>query len=728
MENQDSTYFYPRQISARLIEEAEKRKIRMLCGVKRKFLTVTQLQEIYIILSSFMMGRAVLFGELAPFALAYWTIVYREKRKSGFGAALMLLAGSATVGFLPETIILFIGMLLVTLIERFTKVRGRKGFPLPLLSVFALIVSHGFFLLLNSFVLYDLFLFVMEIILIVPVTIFLSLGTALVWSEKREVPYKQEEIIGGLFLFVFLLLGLVEGPSWALFFQEVIPKTTVLVLAYFYGGALGAVAGLILGLFLCIGTQNFFYVSLLSFAGLLGGIFRGTGRAGAAAGYLTGIFLYALYVGGVERFFFFLPQGLAASLVFLLLPMGLLSWVNNFSPAFSLLTRSGEADEEIRSATSGKLKDLAQVFKSIALAFKEVARGEDEGEVENKVSRALIEETCRSCASYNTCRQEGFFYREDIFKEMLTKVGSGKITMRDLPFSLRKKCRYLGRFLKTVNSKREREMIEVLGRDCLREGKVVMAGQMEGIATIVNEFADEIKLKTDRIAIPGKYYNYTVEIGVAQLAKDGEEVSGDYYSLLSLKEGKQVIILSDGMGSGEKAKKESKATVCLLEEMLEVGLPRNLIFKTVNTVMQFRSGEETFATVDLAMLDLQEGRMELCKIGAAPSFIKRGQQVKELNGTSLPLGILAEVNMEIKKEKLENEDILIMVTDGISEAGVRVDGFSSWIKKNLLEKNTLHPQLIADSLLEEACVRNRGYSLDDMSVIVCKIIDLNMVS
>ena len=671
-----------------------------------------------------MMGRAVLFGELAPFALAYWTIVYREKRKSSFGAALMLLVGSATVGFLPETIILLTGMLLVSLVEKLTKDRGIKGLPLPVLSVFALIVSHSFFLLLNSFVLYDVFLFLMEIILIVPVTIFLSFGTALLWSGEREEVYRQEEIIGALFLFVFLLLGLAEGPSWAVFFQEVVLKTAVLVLAYFYSGALGAAAGLILGLFLCIGTQNFFYISLLSFAGLFGGIFRGTSRAGTAAGYLTGIFLYTLYIGGVEKFFLFLPQGLVASFVFLLLPVGLLSWVNNFSPAFSLLTGSSEADERVRCDTAGKLKDLSQVFKSIALAFSETARHEDECEFENKASRVLIEEGCRSCASYNNCRQEGFFSKDEIFRELLAKTGSGKITMRDLPFSLRKKCRYLGRFLKTLNSRRERQIMEAIGRDCLREGKAVVAGQMEGVAAIVNELADEVKLKIDRVEIPGKYYNYTVEIGVAQIAKNGEEVSGDYYSLLSLKEGKQAIILSDGMGSGEKAKKESKTTVCLLEEMLEVGLPRDLIFKTVNTVMQLRSGEESFATVDLAMLDLQEGRVELCKIGAAPSFIKRGEQVKELSGISLPLGILTEITMEVKKEKLENEDMLIMITDGISEAGIRADDFSNWIKKKLLETNALHPQLIADSLMEEACARNRGQSLDDMSVIVCKIIDL----
>ena len=63
--------------------------------------------------------------------------------------------------------------------------------------------------------------------------------------------------------------------------------------------------------------------------------------------------------------------------------------------------------------------------------------------------------------------------------------------------------------------------------------------------------------------------SYKINSAVVQVGK--EAVCGDSFTIASLKEGKELIALSDGMGVGEKACGDSQATVRLLENLLESG-------------------------------------------------------------------------------------------------------------------------------------------------------------
>ena len=59
---------------------------------------------------------------------------------------------------------------------------------------------------------------------------------------------------------------------------------------------------------------------------------------------------------------------------------------------------------------------------------------------------------------------------------------------------------------------------------------------------------------------------------MSQLAK--RDVSGDSFNVVTLKDGRELIVLSDGIGVGRKAARESKATVNLLEELFNTGFGR----------------------------------------------------------------------------------------------------------------------------------------------------------
>ena len=83
-----------------------------------------------------------------------------------------------------------------------------------------------------------------------------------------------------------------------------------------------------------------------------------------------------------------------------------------------------------------------------------------------------------------------------------------------------------------------------------------------------------------------------------------------------------MLALSDGMGSGLRAAKESKTTINLLENFFEAGFNKEIALKTINSILMLRSSDEMFSTIDLTIFDKYSGEAEFIKIGAVSTFIK----------------------------------------------------------------------------------------------------------
>jgi len=220
--------------------------------------------------------------------------------------------------------------------------------------------------------------------------------------------------------------------------------------------------------------------------------------------------------------------------------------------------------------------------------------------------------------------------------------------------------------------------------------------------------------------VPRKQFD--VELGVAQDVKRGSVISGDSYDSAVLDSGKFAIILSDGMGTGTMAARESSATVTLLKQLLDSGFGQELAVKTVNAALALRSPEETFSTVDLAMIDLYSGQANFLKIAAAPTFIKKGDKVKIITSSSLPIGILDTVDFELAFCELEVGDFVVMMSDGIMEADRKSKNKEDWLVEELKKVTCENSQRVADLLLSKARELSGGKLLDDMSVVVARVI------
>ncbi|MGE5701363.1 MAG: stage II sporulation protein E [Clostridia bacterium] len=214
---------------------------------------------------------------------------------------------------------------------------------------------------------------------------------------------------------------------------------------------------------------------------------------------------------------------------------------------------------------------------------------------------------------------------------------------------------------------------------------------------------------------------YEIEIGVAGAAKDGKLLSGDSFKTMDLGNGKLALAISDGMGNGERAYQESQSALDILQQLLRAGIDEKLSIKTVNSVLALRSTEEMFATVDLALIDLQTAHTRFVKIGSTPSFIKRGKDVITVTANNLPAGILDEIEVDVVSRTLKSGDLLVMMSDGIYEAPRHIENRQMWMKRLISELATDDPQEVADLLLEKVIRQHAGNIVDDMTVLVARV-------
>lgn len=214
---------------------------------------------------------------------------------------------------------------------------------------------------------------------------------------------------------------------------------------------------------------------------------------------------------------------------------------------------------------------------------------------------------------------------------------------------------------------------------------------------------------------------FEIETGVAIAAKGGGLISGDSYAVTEIGSGKFVLAISDGMGNGARAREESMETIRLLRKMLQSGISEPVAIRSINSILSLRTTDEMYATLDLAVVNLHNARVRFLKIGSAPSFIKRGDEIIQLEANNVPIGIIDFVTLDIVQETLQHGDLLIMMSDGIYDGPKYIKNIDVWLKRKIRNIRTEEPQEIADLLLEEVIRSNEGLIRDDMTIIIAKI-------
>ena len=210
----------------------------------------------------------------------------------------------------------------------------------------------------------------------------------------------------------------------------------------------------------------------------------------------------------------------------------------------------------------------------------------------------------------------------------------------------------------------------------------------------------------------------TVEAGLAaQGCEHG--CNGDTAWVGELQDGRWLAALSDGMGHGEQAAKESGQTVSLLRLCLDAGYTRSQTLTAVNGMMLLAGSGERFSTVDLVTIDLWTGQATLDKLGAAASWIAQGNMLTCVTGDALPLGILETVESRSSVVRLRAEDEVILMTDGVEDAFPTRPALEDAIRAALAEATA---KAAAQALLDSAArAADEATRMDDQTVVVLRM-------
>lgn len=210
---------------------------------------------------------------------------------------------------------------------------------------------------------------------------------------------------------------------------------------------------------------------------------------------------------------------------------------------------------------------------------------------------------------------------------------------------------------------------------------------------------------------------YKVVHGISRVAKTGERISGDNFSVLFSDDGQMTASISDGMGTGIRANKESEMVIELLERFLEAGFCKETALSMMNATLVMNDQNGRYSTVDVASVDLYDGTCEFVKLGATYSFIKREHTVETIQMESMPIGLFQKQKIVKTERKLYDGDYVIMVSDGVL-ASIPEEEQATVMEHILMGMEHLNPKDMANAIMEKMLRECNCDPEDDMTVLV----------
>ena len=362
---------------------------------------------------------------------------------------------------------------------------------------------------------------------------------------------------------------------------------------------------------------------------------------------------------------------------------------------------------EDKNVSSYMEESISQIVRMINISYKvsksdfiwrkKVAENKKAmGKQLNEVSKAIqkmaqgIEEDIQNEVQYNKEKSEAI--------ELLKQK---EIVIEDI--TIKKENRYIVEiYLEELLETSKIQLIEKILTQVLKER--IVLNEEASVGKKLNFLSDD---------------KYDMAIGISELTKSKSEVSGDSTLNIRLKDGKYLVAISDGMGTGKEAKESSSKALRMLENLLLSGFDKNISLDLINTALM-NQNSEMFSTLDIAIVDLYQGNIEFIKSGACPTYIKNKKKVQIVKANSLPTGIVGEDNIQTFDKDITSGDIMLMCSDGILDANIEYKNKELWLKYVLEDIETTNTKKIADLILNEAVDNNFGVVKDDMSIIVCK--------
>ena len=207
---------------------------------------------------------------------------------------------------------------------------------------------------------------------------------------------------------------------------------------------------------------------------------------------------------------------------------------------------------------------------------------------------------------------------------------------------------------------------------------------------------------------------YDIKSAVCQYSRRKENANGDFVTSCVDGKGNFYSIMSDGMGSGTRARIDSAFACGLLTKFLESGVGVEASVEMLNTAIMVKSIDESFATLDVCQVDLYTGKITIYKAGGADTFVRSGKKVTKIKGNGLPVGVSSNLTMSVQSFIAGEDDVIIMTTDG-------ADLSEQWLEHTFMKESCNNMDELVKNVASAArfnCEKGRE---DDISIVALQL-------
>jgi len=202
------------------------------------------------------------------------------------------------------------------------------------------------------------------------------------------------------------------------------------------------------------------------------------------------------------------------------------------------------------------------------------------------------------------------------------------------------------------------------------------------------------------------------------------QVGGDYFDFLDLGPGRLGLVLADIAGKGISGALLMANLQANLRSQYAVALhdPCRLL-RSVNQLFFENTAESSYATLFFADYDDASRRLRYANCGHNPPILIRAAgQVERLGATTTVLGLFQKWECPIAEEAFHPGDILVVYSDGVSEA--QSDAGSEFGEARLIEAilncRNLSSRELLDRLLETVESFSGSEQEDDITLVIAR--------
>jgi len=734
--------------------------------------SVQKRRDILNYLGTFLISQISFMKIFVPFVIGFI-----EKRETQIHKKLVLYGISIVTVILRfsfyEGIEYFINVLLISTVFEFLKQKDIENIKFNIIALFSItLVSSIIWQIFSEFVLYDL-------VTAVVVSIFAVVG--FIFFDNFD--FNFDEIDEKNFLMITALIGILLSTFgnvkiFNINIRNIIAIYLVLSFAYMKNIKYAVLSGLIIGTISEIVNADMgTFIISLTLGGFLASIFRTRGKIATIAGFILGNTILAYYLIGydllIARFLEITFAGVLLLLtekrlqnvntIFVEPPLMLatantniidnfVETSNNLLNISTAIDNFGEeySEEEdifdiLKNETCSNCKCFEKCWEDNYDAtmddiFNYIEKIEDdyyESFLDDKIFR------------YSYCKDERKIKNKILLEYGRYKQNKDTITTSELKRCVSTQIKGISKYISDITNKArssniknieqriitdfeknnlaiDRALINMKENTCqveLKGDKYELKNNIAKSNALLSEILNKRMVNINQNGNEFKQADkFRIETGIAVKSARGQKVSGDTYKLIDFLEDKYIMILSDGMGIGKEAKQMSGTLVDMYTDMAENNVSAEMITTIIGSFSQYISNSEKIITLDSTLINLITGECEIIKIGGAPTFIIKKDSVDIIYSDTLPMGIFEDVEYYKESVFLESGDIIVTVSDGVIDSKREIVNKEFWVSGFLKNLYIDEPQIIAEELLQKTIENYNGDILDDVTIIVQKVI------